>query len=554
MTILAGYWGSWMDVAGSWPYYQDMCVDYICPQVAAFLEKTKPYTTVFFAFQLLSQNWYSGYDPYGGCSTYNVCGGAACPFCSETENKWPGTSGEKKFRVIPECRTDTAYGITMIRDTTPSKPTNALNVYREIGRMLHQHPDGSKQFFVSFGGWSDCITFPSADTDLEDLAEMMANFVIFSFADGIDLDFEHFSIKHGGDDLQTNRASQIDSFGRLILLLRKKFSAVTSERWLSILKETNTWLDSGVIDKTSDFYKSNKVYLRDLCGQPVPSFGIVYTPRFNAFVTDSKDLGFSSGFATDGEGLQLFKKAGVSDAITGINFMTYDQAFPSTGAQDQKPADYIGYFSKMIESCQGAGIPLDKIRIGIEPGPQAGDGTALDMNTFIDKIADLVKQTNIGGVFFWSINLGASAASSRDLETVASIINPVNPGKASYTKAGANGMIVNPEIPVCPTKMIREGYSDPPAGFSKRAIVYLVLTGVFLLLFVLFLLIGVRTQPPIYLTISGICLVMGLIFLLLAATTTNNSENYDDADCIGKDECSKRCGKTTGCDWICLSK
>lgn len=65
MSILGGYWESWNNVvpniASSPP---KMCIDYVCPDPSNFLQQTQPFNRVYFAFTLLSKNWFSGYDPW----------------------------------------------------------------------------------------------------------------------------------------------------------------------------------------------------------------------------------------------------------------------------------------------------------------------------------------------------------------------------------------------------------------------------------------------------------------------------------------------------------
>lgn len=556
MTILAGYWESWKNV-NLWNYYPNMCVDYVCPNVSLFLQYTAPYTTVFYAFNLLSNNWYSGYDPDKYCSKYNQCGGAACPFCSETENNW----GDQQFRVVPACRQMGQVGITMMTTTSARSPTNALNVFREIGRLLHQHPDGPKQFFVSFGGWSDCITFPLNDDDLTTLANMMADFVIYSFADGIDLDFEHFSIQANGDTPWNpeHRQKQLGQFARLIQKIKDRFDALTDEKWFQILQDTNAWLDSSAAtNDNTPYYLSTKVYLQDLCTHKQrPPFQIVYTPRFNAFVQKSTTLGFRDNFVTDGEGLDLFDSiADVAGAINAVNFMTYDQAFPYTGAPNQTADGYIGYFTKMIDTCPST-LPKKHMRLGIEPGVQAGDPTALDMTNFSVQIADLVKTKQLGGVFVWSINIAAGIP-QLDLNQIGQIIDAKNPSSMTYTPAGNDGMIADAlsKIPSCHPIMMEMYVSSPSPSSSSPRTPYFVWAGIFAGLSLLCVIIGWRTKQHVYLAIATVCAIIMFVFIAYVAGSTKG-ESFAQPQCQPLKDCktSKECAPSpppSDCAWICV--
>ena len=127
--LLIGYLENWVDVSSWSDGVNDMC-ETGCMNFQKVIEYTKPYTTINYAFILISQNWYSGYDPSGGCSQYSVCdGGGGCPNCNST---WPAQDGDKSLYWIPKCRGSQAFSSVIDMDTTILTPTKALLNIREI--------------------------------------------------------------------------------------------------------------------------------------------------------------------------------------------------------------------------------------------------------------------------------------------------------------------------------------------------------------------------------------------------------------------------------------
>merc|ERR1719247_882606 len=62
----------------------------------------------------------------------------------------------------------------------------------DVVRMARMHPSGPKRTKITLGGWSDYARIGSAENGVK-LGKLMAKFVAYTFADGIDIDMEHLS-------------------------------------------------------------------------------------------------------------------------------------------------------------------------------------------------------------------------------------------------------------------------------------------------------------------------------------------------------------------------
>ena len=62
----------------------------------------------------------------------------------------------------------------------------------EVVRMARMHPSGPKRTKIVLGGWSDFARL-CTPANGKKAAALMAKLVALTFADGVDLDFEHLS-------------------------------------------------------------------------------------------------------------------------------------------------------------------------------------------------------------------------------------------------------------------------------------------------------------------------------------------------------------------------
>jgi GH18 family chitinase len=186
--LILGYWENWNDNNYFAPY-----TDLGIPEENNFQEKTKYYTTINWSFVLLSKFWYGGYDPSNECKEYNLCGtdpetgkNIACPACVNPDGTYINFPSDSLY-TIPNCRSKYSPFISL--STTSNNLGSQLLSARETCRLAHKY---GKVFNISFGGWSDCVTLKDEDSNTI-LAKLISNTILYTFADGVDLDFEHFT-------------------------------------------------------------------------------------------------------------------------------------------------------------------------------------------------------------------------------------------------------------------------------------------------------------------------------------------------------------------------
>merc|ERR1712232_1457599 len=84
----------------------------------------------------------------------------------------------------------------------------------EVVRIAHMHPDGPKRTKITLGGWSDFARLSTPENGAK-AAKLMAKFVAYTFADGVDIDMEHLSPF-------TNNFEGSDEFAALIGFISRK--------------------------------------------------------------------------------------------------------------------------------------------------------------------------------------------------------------------------------------------------------------------------------------------------------------------------------------------
>jgi hypothetical protein len=77
--------------------------------------------------------------------------------------------------------------------------------------------------------------------------------------------------------------------------------------------------------------------------------------------------------------------------------MIYDESNITT------KISYLTFYQKIVELTNKY-VPLSKILCGVEPGKQAGAPDSPYEDSSIPNIGQLVKDKNLGGIFFWAIN------------------------------------------------------------------------------------------------------------------------------------------------------
>ena len=383
--IVLGYWENWNNTDyGKFQY----CSNIGCPIENDFNTKTENYNMINWSFAMLSKYWYSGYDPGNGCSAYNTCGGAGgCPSCIDAKGNYINKPSNALYTVAA-CRINPSYPPFIDINTTKDNLSEYPDILsaRYCCKLAHVHPKGRKHFNLAFGGWSDCITLVDENSNLI-LARLISNSILFTFADGVDLDFEHFTqLSPLNKEALPNRSvddrkTQLKLFGDLVGKIRAQLNTITVDKWNNVV---NTITDD-------DTYKKSLINNK-------PNFTISFTTRYNAFFTnDDCKKYFNLDNPTSGEGLDLIKlDSDFINTVDYVNLMIYDDNFNVT--------DYAPVYKKIVELTIQGGVPVSKILCGVEPGKQAGSGDASDQTSSIANIVNLVKSENAAGIFFWAIN------------------------------------------------------------------------------------------------------------------------------------------------------
>merc|ERR1719228_1118521 len=147
----------------------------------------------------------------------------------------------------------------------------------------------------------------------EKLGQMVADMVAYSFADGIDLDFEHLTEFSGFAD-------EFAPFRTLITSIRHHFDTDVTPNWVSRARARKAWLQDAYDDladwakQQSYYYPTNMKYMDDLINNGPPRLSITWTTRFNAFLPEGNPWNYlkpdspvpSENFATDNEGFKIW--------------------------------------------------------------------------------------------------------------------------------------------------------------------------------------------------------------------------------------------------------
>ena len=382
-----GYWENWNDTNYN---KNTFCTNTGCADPDKFREKTKYYDIINWSFVLLSSNWYGGYPPDGGgCGNYMNCGEQkACPACLDSNNK-PVNIPTNALYTIANCRTNPSYPPFINTSITKNNVSNYpdLLVARDTCKLAH---DNGKKFNISFGGWSDCITLNSVDSNLV-LADLISKSILFTFSDGVDLDFEHFTqlsplttVKYPNIlavRSQEDRTKQLVLFADLVNKIRTNIDNITDNQW------------NDIVNSTDYSYKT-------LLNNKPKRFTISFTSRYNSFIPFNSNGDIYSNNLTSGEGIQLINiDKNFLNNIDYINLMIYDTDFG-----DLSKDGYGNIYENIINKTISAGISSNKIFCGVEPGIQAGSDTALDQTSSIKDISNIITKKNLAGIFFWAIN------------------------------------------------------------------------------------------------------------------------------------------------------
>jgi hypothetical protein len=378
---VVGYWQDWVNVDWWSAFIPGSCL-MGCAQPAVFLEKAAPYSQVNFGFAFLSEN---------PLPHQNTCDNSTtkCPI-------WDGTA-------IYAARAS-AQGSIIVSDSIDVHSINnspGLVAISEVCRLARQGPTGPKRCLISFGGWSDWARLGNVE-NAKKAAKLAAKMVLLSFADGIDLDFEHLSEYTQLDGGET----EFDAYNTLVETLRQEFNAITPEVWSNTADARYADLEA-YYNTLPDpqkaqyqYYPTNMKYMQELKQNGPPYFEICWTTRFNAFINKTSPHNYLDSsspvpppFLTDNEGTLIWPQSG--NNFDSVNIMAYDGGSPAG------PLKFN--FHAILNNFKAYGPPPGKINMGFEPGNQFGGGVweGIDIDT---EVAKFIRNQDFGGAMIWPIN------------------------------------------------------------------------------------------------------------------------------------------------------
>jgi len=361
-----------------------------CVKPGAFFAHTAPYSTLNYGFVLLGKH---PSPAQVGCG--NTAPEGPCP-------AWDG----QNIYLADVSKDDS---ITVNSATNINSVTPAIISIADAVRLAKMHPDGPKRMKITVGGWSDYARIGDAANGVK-AANLLAKLVAYTFADGIDIDMEHF----------TPYSRYSDEYGGLIAFitqLRTRFAdleanwAKTAQQRINALTtQLKNCHGSTCPNAKKTWYRTNINHLNEVKAMPAPHLEISWTTRFNAFVPSeeypdrfnyfSHDGGFPDEkftFETDNEGTFFWPQ--VAHIVDTVNIMGYD----SGKWTDGKP--FLLDFHQIIENFAVTGnVSRSKINMGFEPGPQAAGGKWEGEAYDLVAAREIKEKRTAGGVAIWAVN------------------------------------------------------------------------------------------------------------------------------------------------------
>ena len=297
-----GYWQNWVDV--SW-WSEDLPGNCLmgCADPSAFMTKTEPYSSLNYGFVFLTGNPDPDKDSCESASDCPVWDGKGIYAAASSKQGATVVSAGIPSGTAASCSMNEFFG------SSSGLVTIAENT--RLGRMQPQ-VDYPKRTKIAFGGWSDWAAIGTTE-NAETIANLVGKMVLLSFADGVDLDFEHLT------PFNTIHGSEFEAFTALVNAIRKEFDTTVTDGWYDAARTQMEWLNCTYNaledwEKTNaNYYPTNMEYMQNILANPVPHLDVSWTTRFNAFVPEDDPFNYltpnstipDEPFETDNEGMKV---------------------------------------------------------------------------------------------------------------------------------------------------------------------------------------------------------------------------------------------------------
>eukprot|EP01059_Diplonema_ambulator_P034282 TRINITY_DN75_c0_g1_i11.p1 TRINITY_DN75_c0_g1~~TRINITY_DN75_c0_g1_i11.p1 ORF type:complete len:451 (+),score=184.16 TRINITY_DN75_c0_g1_i11:231-1583(+) len=358
-----------------------------CFEPGPYITSLKPYSSVNYGFTFLTENPSPDQVSCSNAPNSTGSGAGPCPV-------WDG-----KAIYLAQASKQGAAAITP--GTTSATP--GIVSIAEASRMAKMHPDGPKRFKISLGGWSDFARVGNTQNAAQ-IAQLAAQLVLWTFADGVDLDFEHLTpyATIPGDD-------EFAAYNALVKELRNQLDTVVKPQWSTFAQKRKAMLQAEYNalqpwqqQDMKPYYQTNINFMDEVAKNGPDHLEVSWTTRFNAFLPAGNPWNYllpdsvvpNVTFATDNEGAKIWPLSG--QYFDTANIMAYDAGTPSGPLK-------LNFTTVMNNFVTYGQVPKEKINIGFEPGEQAGGGVWEGMD--VDKQAATYAKTNgFLGAFVWSVN------------------------------------------------------------------------------------------------------------------------------------------------------
>jgi len=377
-----------------------------------------PYTTINYSFVLTSA--FLDYDQ-GSCEScllYNsgteTAGGALDVCCPAFGNegfrfynaRYKGAGLENGGRGEPSIVVDwrdleNDPVLNADADQTTGGRGQGVLYITDFCRIVKE---SGKKCLVALGGWSDWTRV--ADNDRADkIARLAAELVLWTFADGLDIDFEHLY------EFDKIWPGEFDAFSHMVNRMRFYLDTYVKEKWQSAIDARLEFVRSS----GGEYLNKHRNYMQGLKAMPTPeNFVLSFTTRFNGFVDPEDPFNYrkpgtytpSEHFSSDDEARKVWALAG--DSLDQINIMAYDASMNGNPiVLDHK---------QILLNFEKGGVPKHKIVMGFEPigkgkdypgrtrdNEQAAGGIWEGYEEDIE-VAKFVAENCYGGAMAWAMN------------------------------------------------------------------------------------------------------------------------------------------------------